>query len=782
MEIKNCLLSIVIFVFLLIISGNVFAEDAASIIFDDEDIPTVRIEIDADSLNWLMDANNFDNDRYLQADMYYISNQIDTVFHDVGFRLRGNTSRRSRKKSFKISLNSYVENQEFYGLKKINLNGEHNDPTICRSKLNWDLFNQMEIPSSRCLHTKLFINDIYMGLYVNVEEYNKFFLNSRYANSGGNLYKCRFPSDLSYLGESPDLYKYTIMENERVYSLQTNEEDDDYSDLAHLIDVINNTPNDTFEDSLEANFNVWSYLKVLATEVLIGHWDNYWFNSNNYFLYNNPATGKFDYIPYDLDNTYGIWWNGIDETRDWGNENIYDCGNLFDEPRPLVDRIMEVNQYKNLYSYFVNSLLVGYFNSTNMDPRILELRDLTQEAAEDDIYRTYDYGWDYSDYYNAFTQSIGQHVEYGLTEYVTERNSSASSQLDLFNVRSVINDMPAMFYSAHDGILSVGIDVFDEEELSEVLLVYMNGSEEIEYQMVNTGLRNDGLVDFYEYQSEIVLESSENLISFYIQATDIHGEVTLFPKNAPEDRINYLPSLLRINELMASNDNTIADEAGEYDDWVELYNMSDSSIDINGYYLSDNPSMPNKWAFPDTSIDGGSYLLVWADNDEEQGALHTPFKLDRDGEFIGIYKNIDDEFVVVDSLSFAYQITDISWGRYPDGGNQIGTMAPSPGESNGPLGVNENESIIIKDYVLSHPYPNPFNSTVVMDFELKKGQKINLSIYNLEGRLVEKLVDNYYVKGLHRVTWQAENISSGVYFIKFSSNQHSISRKITLIK
>src|SRR5665647_3604800 len=71
-----------------------------------------------------------------------------------------------------------------------------------------------------------------------------------------------------------------------------------------------------------------------------------------------------------------------------------------------------------------------------------------------------------------------------------------------------------------------------------------------------------------------------------------------------------------INELMPVNSTTVADSYGEYDDWIELYNLSPSPQDLAGCYLSDKKSHRTKWKFPTgTSISGNGYLIIWADND-----------------------------------------------------------------------------------------------------------------------------------------------------------------------
>lgn len=141
---------------------------------------------------------------------------------------------------------------------------------------------------------------------------------------------------------------------------------------------------------------------------------------------------------------------------------------------------------------------------------------------------------------------------------------------------------------------------------------------------------------------------------------------------------------LVINELMASNQTTLEDpdEPGEFPDWIELYNRSDSTIDLSGLYLSDDPLEPAKWQFaPGTLIDAGGHLLVHADDDGTQGGLHTNFQLSRNGETLLLVDR--DGTTILDSVTFGVQLEDIAYGRYPDGGETWGFhQPPTPGAAN----------------------------------------------------------------------------------------------------
>ena len=137
-----------------------------------------------------------------------------------------------------------------------------------------------------------------------------------------------------------------------------------------------------------------------------------------------------------------------------------------------------------------------------------------------------------------------------------------------------------------------------------------------------------------------------------------------------------------INELMASNDNTEPDDANEYDDWFELYNGGPYVVPLGGMYLTDNLSNPTKWQIPEgVNINPGEYLLFWADENEGQGPTHTNFKLSASGEEIGLIAS--DGTTVLDSIRFGDQVTDISYGRYPDASSNLRFFAtPTPWTEN----------------------------------------------------------------------------------------------------
>ncbi|MDE0890564.1 MAG: lamin tail domain-containing protein [Planctomycetota bacterium] len=145
-------------------------------------------------------------------------------------------------------------------------------------------------------------------------------------------------------------------------------------------------------------------------------------------------------------------------------------------------------------------------------------------------------------------------------------------------------------------------------------------------------------------------------------------------------------SRVRISEIMARNESGLTDEQGELEDWVELSNESLQSVDLSGWFLSDDPLNPREWEIPSgTVLAPGALLLVWADNDVTDGPLHASFQLSSAGESLSLSAPLGDSEVLVDSISFGLQLIDQSQGRMPTSGDTfVRIMDPSPSGRNEP--------------------------------------------------------------------------------------------------
>jgi diguanylate cyclase (GGDEF)-like protein/PAS domain S-box-containing protein len=139
-----------------------------------------------------------------------------------------------------------------------------------------------------------------------------------------------------------------------------------------------------------------------------------------------------------------------------------------------------------------------------------------------------------------------------------------------------------------------------------------------------------------------------------------------------------------INEVMSSNQENIQDGDFDFNDWFELKNVSEKKINLSGYYLSDNTDKPTSWQFdPDQDfiIPPGGYLLIWADDEPDEGKLHTNFKLSSSGEELVLTE--PDGISIVDQVEFPQIMTDVSFGRKAtDKSEWVYFIFPTPARKN----------------------------------------------------------------------------------------------------
>jgi hypothetical protein len=138
---------------------------------------------------------------------------------------------------------------------------------------------------------------------------------------------------------------------------------------------------------------------------------------------------------------------------------------------------------------------------------------------------------------------------------------------------------------------------------------------------------------------------------------------------------------LFINELQASNQDIVTDEYGEADDWIEIFNADDATVDLNGYRVSDS-SGTSQTVPGSLLIQAGGFVLLWADGSPSQGGAHLGFKLGaKNGDSVRL---TDPQGNQLDKVSFGPVTGQSSYARFPDGAGAFAwCTVPTPGASNG---------------------------------------------------------------------------------------------------
>lgn len=242
-----------------------------------------------------------------------------------------------------------------------------------------------------------------------------------------------------------------------------------------------------------------------------------------------------------------------------------------------------------------------------------------------------------------------------------------------------------------------------------------------------------------------------------------------------------------INEILANNVEA-ADE-----NFIEFYNTNAEAVDIGGLYLSTDPETPLGWQIPETepastTIPGGGYLVMWADNLPTEGILHAGVLLDAAGGYIGLVQDLNDTPTVVDSYTYEAQSPDTAVGRYPDGTDTWQEMPATPGAANEEFPPVSIVDGLPKTFAVHANYPNPFNPETTIRFDLPERMNVTVNVYNILGELVKTLVHNTQMPaGYHSISWNGTNhmgmsVASGIYLYHVEAGEHQSTQRMVLLK
>ncbi len=359
-------------------------------VFDMNVIPEIRINVSVEEWNKLLEAYDHDSNTntYIHCDAEFKSKGEEHSFVDAGLRLRGNTSRRRPEGNggemhrtdntdwhhchFLLNLRKFQKDDahELHNVRKLHLKWHKDDRAYCREIYSYDLFRRFGIwtaaYSSYCrlwIHVEGDKEPAYYGVYEMIESIDDKYVkkrNSLFGDHNHNLWKCRWGATLNY----NDIYNTSIHYDDDsgsnyTYELKSNTKNFEAA-KAQLIEFTRNLTQrkgQDFHDWIASVCDVRLLLRTYAVNVVVGMWDDYWNNCNNYYIYFNSSDKnnyKFFFIPYDYDNTLGTSSHcGVqdDSARQdplrWG-----DTGR-----NPLIGKILEFDDYRAIYVEALNELI-----------------------------------------------------------------------------------------------------------------------------------------------------------------------------------------------------------------------------------------------------------------------------------------------------------------------------------------------------------------------------------------------------------------------------------------
>jgi len=353
----------------------------------------------------------------------------------VGARIKGKVEaghgEEEKKYSIKVNFDLF-DGAHFHDVDSIHLQNNRPDPSMMREVLAVRVYDAVGVHVSRASFATVELDGQHQGLYTMIEDVDKRFLKFRFGTADGaddgNLYKCVAPGcSLDYRGDKMSDYYVPECEEQGGCGivLKTNLDDpdkNDYADLASFLDLVNNTPDDELESALPAVFDVDSFLKYMAAAVAISDYEGYLGRHDNFFLYNRPDTGRWIYIPWDHNKSFG--GGKCPGSKDLSGGPVMPawCGGGH---RVLAERILAVPAFEQQYRGYLSWILDTVLTRENLKAWIDEADALIRERVKNDPVPMHSY--------EAYKESLTDHSstsgDMNLLEFVDQRTAYLLEQL-----------------------------------------------------------------------------------------------------------------------------------------------------------------------------------------------------------------------------------------------------------------------------------------------------------------------------------------------------------------
>lgn len=702
---------------------------------------------------WQQLKNNYNSHTDLPATLIV---EGDT-FPNVGVRFKGQTSysqtQTSDKKSFNITMDYSDPNQDLDGYGTINLNNCFEDASFMREVAYLHQIRK-HVPAAKASYVHLYINGNNWGIYPNVQQLNGDYLKEWFFSNNGSLWRADRPSGAGGPGGGPNWGDGTAALNylgadtatyQQYYILKSTEKTSPWEDLVTVCRVLNETPLTELETAVSQYLDLDRTLWFLASEIAFSDDDSYVFKGKmDYYLYWDPETGRMTPLEFDGNS---VMKSNATNWSVFYNQNKVNY--------PLLNRLLAVPAIRQRYLAHMRTLVQDEMDATTFNALIDQYDALIGADVQADPKKLYT-----NAQYTTEKQTLKNFVQNHRTTLLGHAEMGAVGPaiagVTLKNPAGV-----AWLNPTENEAATVTAQVTSASGIAAVNLYFSAAlyGNFTKTTLLDDGLHQDGASGDGVYGGQIPGFATGTYVRFYVEAVsgNTAATVTYAPVGAEHNVYLYqvaaawaLERPVVINEVMASNTSTKTDEAGEYEDWIELYNLTNQAVDLSGYFLSDNVSNVEKWSFADgTTIPANGYLIVWADEDGNQGPLHASFKLSAGGESMTL---ADGQRKLLDTLSFGQQQPDLGYARVPNGTGPFVIQAPTFAASN--TAVATHEPALANQLKV---YPSVATDVIQVEWTAAPAE---LRVFDLQG----KSLISQTLEGPSRVNVQA--LPAGVYTIQ----------------
>jgi hypothetical protein len=365
---------------LLAINDTSFLQDPEHRFWHDlNDLPTLKLSFSQQSWNLLLTSSSNAREE-VSSDMTFIKNGQEHTLFNIGVKLSGNTSftlpqsQRGNfiQANFTLDFDEFVDDQILSGISALKLKRFNSDSTFVHEPLSNHIMQNFDVWTAHSsTHVRLEIeianNDVnYFGIYRINESVNRHeYIDKRFGpdNDGGFLWQG------NHKDYGPALFSRITSTWEGVgdfdqasfeYKGKGSKFTEAHAQLVEMAENFTNLQGVDFEEYIEQHINMSLFLKSMASEAILGHWDGFWGNNNNFMFYIDEYE-VLHFIPFDTDNTLGTSLL----VDDVGERDPFIFGRKETTPL-LITKILAIDHYRQQYAEYLR-LLVNQSNLLNED-------------------------------------------------------------------------------------------------------------------------------------------------------------------------------------------------------------------------------------------------------------------------------------------------------------------------------------------------------------------------------------------------------------------------------
>jgi hypothetical protein len=697
-----------------------FSPNVAQSLYDLNKIQEIKITFPYSNWDQKLDSlHAADTDARLIATIVELNG---VIFDSVGIRYKGNSTYNAarNKNPLNIKLDYVKSSQKYDGYNTLKLSNGFMDPSFLREVMGYKIARQY-LPASQANFINVYVNNVLIGLYTNVQDVDKDFLSNHYYSSSNAFFQCdRTDKQVTLPGTCPSgmgsgsALKYVSADSACYYNNYEQESDAGWSQLLRMMFTLNSDVSQ-IEKYLDVDRALW----MLAINNFYVNLDSYTGSGHNYLVYENNS-GRFNSILWDLNEFYGSFANaGTGPQLTVAQMQQLDpLLHINNAERPLISKLFSNSKWKKRYLAHLYTVLTEAKNSNGYEQDGLALQNLISTSVTNDVNKFFSNAGFTTNLYNDFTNSggMGNKTYPGLISFTNARIAFLTNHAAINVTKPLIENVTSLPSEVHKNDLITILAKISNAGVYKLFYRFDKEDVFIETDLSDDGLHQDGTAGDGIYGAQVNIRQNQEM-QYYIYAENANI-ATLSPARAEYEfytihvKTNtFTPGEILLNEVMSSNTSYLMDESGEFDDWFELYNTTDRDISCYGLFATDNPDNKLKWEFPDTVIKAKSYLSVWADEDGKDPGLHANFKLSKSGEKILLYTS---DSVLLDQVEFPALNDNQSYGIC--NGLWKFTKSPTFAKKNDCLTTNSHDAGAIE---LFNIQPNPFEQKVRIIFNAR---------------------------------------------------------------